>query len=55
MTSVNVLVIDDDEIMTFLFGRALTSYELNCNFHCLPSAEEALHYLDENEDRKSVV
>lgn len=55
MKPVNILVIDDDEVMTFLFGRAITSHSLNCAFRCTTSAEAALKYLEETTEFPDVI
>ncbi len=46
MKSISVLVIDDDEVMTFLFGKALTTKDVNCEFKTVITAEEGLKYLE---------
>lgn len=55
MNPVNLLVIDDDDVMTFLFGRAITSFGLNCKYTSHNTAEAALSFLDSTETFPDVI
>ncbi|MES2628785.1 MAG: response regulator [Bacteroidota bacterium] len=55
MDPLHVLVIDDDEVMNFLFGRAISSFALNCKFHCFTTGEAGLAYLGETDRFPDVI
>ncbi|MBT1704311.1 response regulator [Chryseosolibacter indicus] len=44
----NIILIDDDEIVHFIFGRVATSYNNGINTLCFKSARQALQHLQTN-------
>lgn len=55
MEKIKLLLVDDDEILAFIFANALNNKEINCEFISKPTAESGLEYLQETSDFPDII